>query len=84
MMKDLSRTSRFKKSIMLRTFRIGLHVTILVVFMFISMGVFAQDPEDPSSNDPAVPLDGGISLLLAAGAALGGRKLFVRSRESKD
>ena len=84
MMKDISRTSRFKKLIMLRTFRIGLRVTILVVFMFISMGVFAQDPEDPSSNDPAVPLDGGISLLLAAGAALGGRQLFKKTREGKD
>ena len=36
----------------------------------------AQDPGDPSADDPAAPVDGGISLLLAAGAAYGGRRLY--------
>jgi hypothetical protein len=38
----------------------------------------AQDPGDPSANDPAVPIDGGITLLLAAGAAYGVRRLKRR------
>ena len=36
----------------------------------------AQDPGDPSANDPAVPIDGGITLLLAAGVAYAGQKLY--------
>jgi hypothetical protein len=45
----------------------------------------AQDPDDPSPTDPAVPVDGGISLLLAAGAAYGSRRLLVKkSRKSAD
>jgi len=45
----------------------------------------AQDPDDPSPTDPAVPVDGGITLLLAAGAAYGSRRLLVKkSRKSAD
>ena len=69
---------------MSRSIRILLHLSLVVVLVCLSVGGYSQDPEDPSTLDPAVPVDGGISLLLAAGAALGGRKLFVRSRESKD
>jgi hypothetical protein len=38
----------------------------------------AQDPGDPSADDPAAPVDGGISLLLAAGAAYGVRRIKRR------
>ena len=35
-----------------------------------------DDPEDPSQNDPAdIPIDGGLSLLLAAGAVYGAKRL---------
>lgn len=30
---------------------------------------------------PCIPIDGGISLLIAAGAIYGGRKLFVNQKE---
>jgi peptidoglycan/LPS O-acetylase OafA/YrhL len=69
---------------MSRSIRILLHLSLVVFLLCLSVGGYSLDPEDPSTLDPAVPVDGGISLLLAAGAALGGRKLFVRSRESKD
>lgn len=69
---------------MSRSIRILLNLSLVVLFVSLSIGGYSQDPEDPSTFDPAVPVDGGISLLLAAGAALGGRKLFMKSRESKD
>ena len=73
-----------KKSNMSRSIRILLNLTLVIVLVCLSVGGYSQDLEDPSTLDPAVPVDGGISLLLAAGAALGGRKLFMKSRESKD
>ena len=39
------------------------------------------DPGDPSSQDPALPVDGGLSLLLAAGAAYGARRLRRRGSD---
>jgi len=37
-------------------------------------------PGDPSVDDPAAPIDGGLSLLLAAGAAYGVRRVRRRSK----
>ena len=55
---------------------------LLIALMCASPALIAQtdDPDDPSVDDPAVPVDGGLSLLLAAGAAYGGRRLY-RKRE---
>ena len=36
------------------------------------------DIDDPSTQDPAMPVDGGLSLLLAAAAVYGGRRLLKR------
>jgi hypothetical protein len=47
----------------------------------LSVGVFAQDPGTPDgSTDPdaAVPIDGGISLLVAAGVGYGAKKINDR------
>jgi hypothetical protein len=38
-------------------------------------------PPPPSETDPSVPVDGGLSLLLAAGAAYGAKRLRHRKRE---
>ena len=38
---------------------------------------------DPGGN-PDVPIDGGISLLILAGAALGAKKMHAKRKESKD
>ena len=37
----------------------------------------AQPPPDPGCNpdDPSCPIDGGVSLLIAAGIGIGARKL---------
>ncbi len=38
-------------------------------------------PPPPSETDPSVPVDGGLSLLLAAGAAYGAKRLRHRKPE---
>lgn len=43
----------------------------------------AQSPPPPPPNPAAVPIDGGLSLLLAAGAGLGARKAW-KNRASKN
>ena len=48
-----------------------------------SAPLLAQTPEDPSVDDPAVPVDGGLSLLLAAGAAYGVRRQSKREDGTK-
>ena len=61
-------------------------IRILCILMIASMPVLAQEEElgtetgGPTPGD--VPVDGGLSLLLAAGAAFGGRALY-RQRAKK-
>jgi hypothetical protein len=43
----------------------------------------AQTPPPPPPNPAAVPIDGGLGLLLAAGAALGARKAW-KSQKNKN
>ena len=50
-------------------------ILLMVMTMNLSNALATSDPDDPSLNDPAVPIDGGISLLLAAGAVYGARRL---------
>lgn len=55
-----------------------------IAVMFIGIDVFASPPGGgggPSGQGgcippPCVPIDGGISFLVAAGVALGGKKIF--------
>jgi hypothetical protein len=50
---------------------------ILLAFMLIcSVNAYTQTIDDPADGDGTVPVDGGISLLLAAGAGLAARKLL--------
>jgi hypothetical protein len=59
----------------MKRYRISILLTILLMVVSINL-CQAQDPGDPSANDPAVPIDGGITLLLAAGVAYAGQKLY--------
>ena len=55
---------------------------ILCILLIASMPVLAQEEELGTENGPAmgdVPIDGGLSLLLAAGAAYGGRRLYRKA-----
>jgi hypothetical protein len=68
-------------------FRITLTAIITV---FSVLACFAGPPPPPSGASgggfacwppPCIPIDGGISLLIAAGAIYGGRKLYKNNQE---
>ena len=46
---------------------------ITLLLLILNLNAFSQD--DPADGDGTVPVDGGLSLLLAAGAAYAGRRL---------
>lgn len=53
---------------------------ILIAIMLIcSINAFSQ-ADDPADGDGTVPVDGGITMLLAAGAGLVARKLLGQRR----
>ncbi len=62
-------------------------IRILCLLMIASLPVLAQEEElgsETGGPDPgAVPVDGGLSLLLAAGAAYGGRRLYRQGAKKK-
>jgi hypothetical protein len=61
-------------------------VILFLLNVLTSVAVFSQSEELGTENGPdpgAVPVDGGLSLLLAAGAAYGGRRLLTRDRSTK-
>lgn len=54
---------------------------IFTAFLLIlSMNAFSQ-ADDPADGDAQVPVDGGISILLAAGAAWGAGRLCRRIKD---
>lgn len=62
--------------------------TLITVFSVLIC--FAGPPPPPSGSSggsfacwppPCIPIDGGISLLIAAGAIYGGRKLYKNQQE---
>lgn len=63
----------------LRTFAI-----VMFVYLALPMVSIAQPPDPGDNNpDPDAPIDGGVSLVLAAGAVAGARKLYKNRQESK-
>ena len=57
---------------------------LVLIFMMLSARVLlAQSgPSGADDGDGTVPIDGGISLLLAAGALYGGKKLQQRTKNN--
>jgi hypothetical protein len=59
------------------------------VFLAITYFVHSAPPPPPPANDPpcwpppCIPIDGGITMLMAAGAAYGAKKLY-NSRKKKE
>ncbi|MFN8775996.1 MAG: PID-CTERM protein-sorting domain-containing protein [Flavobacteriales bacterium] len=66
---------------------------ILSVFLVLSLIAYPQPPGPPDPpgggappcgpplGDPCIPIDGGVSLLIAAGLALGGKKAYDAARK---
>ncbi len=62
---------------------------LVVVFCLSAAMVFAQNPGDPGGNpggNPigAIPVDGGLAFLLAAGVGYGAKKAYDRKKKSKE
>ena len=55
--------------------------TILTITLLLSAIVAVSQPACPQPNNP-VPLDSGIIILLAAGAAFGAKKMYDLKRNS--
>lgn len=61
---------------------------LLLIAVLVPLSVSAQPgdddglPEDPDDPD-AIPIDGGISLLAAAGMAYGGKKIYDMRKHKK-
>ena len=66
-----------------------MNAKIKLLFIFtigITSFCFAAAPPPPGGSPgcwppPCIPIDGGISLLIAAGAIYGGRKLYINKKE---
>ena len=54
----------------------GILITIALLFPSISIAQTADIDPGCDPMDPACPIDGGITLLIAAGIGLGARKSF--------
>jgi hypothetical protein len=54
----------------------------LLICIFPSSG-FGQDPPGPG-GDPGVPIDGGLSLLLAAGVGYGVKKIRDHRKKQRE
>ncbi len=53
-----------------------LTITLSVVLLLLAFPIFAQSPP------PATPIDGGLSILLAAGGIYGAKKIRDKMRDS--
>ncbi|HMZ47041.1 MAG TPA: hypothetical protein PLU36_09580 [Chitinophagaceae bacterium] len=55
---------------------------ILAIVMLIAIPVMAQDNFPDPEDD--IPVDGGLTLLLAAGAGLGAKKLRDKRKQNRN
>ena len=63
-----------------------IHTVVFSAALLLSISVYGQGgPGDPGGDpdNPGIPLDGGLSILIAAGAAYGGKKLYDANKRTK-
>ena len=51
--------------------------------VFLCLSIFASAQPDPLPDDPGVPIDGGATLLVAAAAVYGAKKLKDKRQEKQ-
>ena len=56
-------------------------ILLILLFGLISINLAAQGGPPPPGDPPAVPLDGGLIALIAAGGAVGYKKYKQRNTE---
>jgi len=69
-----------------KTSRFLIYTTLFIFFTIIIQSIsLAEGPPDPGCNpdDPLCPIDGGVSLLIAAGIGIGARKLKSKNNTIK-
>ena len=60
-------------------------ITIIVCFLCTSVSLMGQyNPPPPNIEPPPVPVDGGIIALLAAGGAMGYKKLKEKRNDTTE
>jgi hypothetical protein len=56
---------------------------IMIIILFIGLSLFAMaQPGDPG-DPPRIPIDAGVSVLLAAGAIFGAKKIYDIQKKKK-
>ncbi len=53
----------------------SIKLLVLAMICFVGLPLISKAQPVPDSNDVDLPIDGGISLLVAAGAAVGAKKI---------
>ena len=66
---------------MKKTLSVLLLVLTLLILPILVKDASAQPPPPPPQD---IPIDGGLFLLIAAGATYGARKLYKQQREEKN
>ncbi|MEI7980256.1 MAG: hypothetical protein WCI71_01295 [Bacteroidota bacterium] len=77
---------------MKKSFKYLLFPLIIFCFMGFAQVALAADPVPPppgqhgqtGNQAPGAPIDGGLGILLAMGAAYGGKKLYHARKDKKD
>lgn len=75
----------------MRNLKRVISITVFTVALSIVNNAFAAGPPGPPGGGggppcwppPCVPIDGGISFLLLAGVAYGGKKVYDMSKDNK-
>ena len=59
--------------------------TVFILFAFLMLPFFIENvaAQPPPPEDPAAPIDGGLTFLVVAGAAYGARKLYKNQKEEQ-
>jgi hypothetical protein len=56
---------------------------LFCLFLFVSCHLSAQPPGDGDGEDPDIPIDGGVSLLLAAGVGFGISRFYRTTKKEE-